>query len=168
MILLFFSFQEKRFSECSAIEKFANCDCLMVLKSLPVGSVQGPKREMNKCGLKWMTLHHDNIQAHKAKGTASQLKWKIKELPHPPYFIAPSYFWLFNKIKQELHFNAEEQLEKTWKRSWRPLEPSISGSALIRDSHAWRSASIGLAILLRSHEYVMILELNEFYPINIL
>ena len=72
------------------------------------------KRKRKTC-LKLM-LHHDNASSHHTNKVYDTLKkFKVKELPHPPYSpdLAPCDFFLIGKIKSKLggkYFDNEEQL----------------------------------------------------------
>lgn len=63
------------------------------------------RRRRPKSGLHAIKLHHDNAKPHQAKDTKEFLQQQgVITMPHPSYSpdLAPSDFWLFGYLKQQL------------------------------------------------------------------
>ncbi|KAI6648621.1 Histone-lysine N-methyltransferase SETMAR-like [Oopsacas minuta] len=62
--------------------------------------------QRKKTGIRGILLHHDNASSHSAIRTPEFLENSgLKTLPHPPYSpdLAPCDFWLFPRLKDQLH-----------------------------------------------------------------
>jgi transposase len=63
------------------------------------------KQRRSKSGLHVIKLHHDNAKPHQTKDIKIFLQQQgVMLMPHPPYSpdLAPSDFWLFGYLKQQL------------------------------------------------------------------
>ncbi len=75
------------------------------------------KQRRPKSDLHAIKLHHDNAKPHQTKNIKIFLQQQgVMLMPHPPYSpdLAPSDFWLFGYLKQQLDTYSDfERLKKS-------------------------------------------------------